>query len=151
VVIADADPHARFVVVYTCTVCETRAAKSVSRQAYAEGVVLLRCDGCQKLHLFADRLGWFDDNSVDVETILAAKGVAVSRSSLNLAPEQLEQLQQLQRNMQAQQDERKAKLASKQDTIDPDTIKDEPSKITAESTAAAEASQTPPTSAPRND
>ncbi len=109
---SSADPHARFVVVYTCMVCETRAAKSVSRQAYDYGVVLLRCDGCEKLHLFADRLGWFDDNSTDVESILAAKGVTVGRSSLDMAPQQLEQLQQLQKQMQAQADERRAKQAA---------------------------------------
>jgi len=80
-------------------------------------VVLLRCDGCEKLHLFADRLGWFDDDSVDVESILARKGVTVSRSSLDLKPEQLEQLQQLQRSMQAQQAQRRAEL--EQQSTDP--------------------------------
>lgn len=93
------DPHARFIVLYTCKVCETRSAKSVSRQAYSSGVVLLRCDGCQKHHLFADHLGWFEDEGTDIESILAAKGVTVGRSSLNLKPEELQQLETLQKQM----------------------------------------------------
>jgi len=106
------DPHARFVVLYTCKVCETRAAKSVSRQAYTAGVVLLRCDGCQKLHLFADHLGWFDDERVDIESIMAEKGLKVGRTSLELGKEQLEQLELLQRNMQAQAEANKARAAA---------------------------------------
>lgn len=58
-------------------VCETRSAKTISKQAYAEGVVLVRCPGCQNLHLVADRLGWFEDESTDVESLLERKGEQV--------------------------------------------------------------------------
>lgn len=116
---ASDDPQARFVVLYTCKVCETRAAKSVSRQAYTAGVVLLRCDGCQKLHLFADHLGWFDDERVDIESIMAEKGLKVGRTSLQLGKEQLEQLELLQRNMQAQAEANKARAAAAKEAHQP--------------------------------
>lgn len=58
-------------------VCETRSAKTISKHAYYKGVVLVRCPKCEKLHLIADRLGWFEDESTDVESILAQKGEAV--------------------------------------------------------------------------
>lgn len=31
------------------------------KNAYHKGVVLIKCDNCNKVHLVADNLGWFDD------------------------------------------------------------------------------------------
>ena len=63
---------------YTCSVCETKQARTFPQDAYTKGVVLLRCEGCDKLHLIADNLGWFRDESVNIEQIMAEKGETVN-------------------------------------------------------------------------
>lgn len=30
---------------------------------------MLRCAGCQNIHLVADNLGWFEDDPVNIETM----------------------------------------------------------------------------------
>ncbi len=62
---------------YTCGVCENKAARSFSKKAYHEGVVLIRCESCDSLHLIADNLGWFEDNPVNVEDLMKRKGESV--------------------------------------------------------------------------
>ena len=62
---------------FTCTKCETKQAKTFSKESYEQGVVLLRCDGCENLHLIADNLGWFRDSKVNIEQIMAEKGEQV--------------------------------------------------------------------------
>ncbi|CAM9967322.1 unnamed protein product [Scytosiphon promiscuus] len=51
----------KMTIVFTCTVCETRTAKSFAKLSYEKGVVIARCPGCHNLHLIADRLGWFEE------------------------------------------------------------------------------------------
>lgn len=64
----------RYAIVYTCKVCETRSSKQISKQAYHHGVVMLRCPGCQGLHLIADHIGMFEDKGWDIQKFLAAQG-----------------------------------------------------------------------------
>lgn len=66
-------------VVFTCTECETRAAKRFTRLAYETGVVIIQCPGCQNRHLIADNLGWFREAGTNVEALLAEKGEQVAR------------------------------------------------------------------------
>jgi mitochondrial protein import protein ZIM17 len=61
-------------IVFTCTKCDTRSAKTFSRHSYEKGIVLIRCPGCKKPHLIADHLGWFGDN-FKIEDLAAEIGV----------------------------------------------------------------------------
>ncbi|KAL5709959.1 hypothetical protein ACHQM5_020580 [Ranunculus cassubicifolius] len=78
-------------IVFTCKVCETRSVKTACRSSYDKGVVVVRCGGCDNLHLIADRLGWFGEPG-SVEELLAARGEGFktgSADSLNLTLEDL--------------------------------------------------------------
>lgn len=63
---------------FTCGQCEKRDTKTFSKHSYERGVVLIKCGGCKAHHLIADNLGWFDDEAVNIETIMAEKGETVT-------------------------------------------------------------------------
>lgn len=68
---------------YTCNICENRSNKMISKQAYNEGVVLVRCEGCENLHLIADNLGWFRDEKVNIEDLMKERGETVTKIGEN--------------------------------------------------------------------
>ena len=40
---------------------------------------MIRCEGCDSLHLIADNLGWFSDEKSNIETIMKEKGSEVRK------------------------------------------------------------------------
>ena len=71
----------KMIIAYTCNVCETRSARTISKNAYEHGTVLLKCPGCGSLHLIADRLGTFEEGDWDIVQHLKDRGddIAVVR------------------------------------------------------------------------
>lgn len=47
----------KYVILYTCKVCDHRSGQKISKQGYHHGTVLVRCSSCSNLHLIADHLG----------------------------------------------------------------------------------------------
>ena len=69
---------------FTCEVCETKSVRSISKQSYHQGVVLVRCEGCDKIHLMADNLGWFEDKPVNVEELMRRKNKPMLKVTNNV-------------------------------------------------------------------
>jgi len=61
---------------FTCTVCQGRVCKTFSKHSYEKGVVLIRCSGCQNLHLIADNLGFTGYAEKNIEDVANARGEA---------------------------------------------------------------------------
>lgn len=72
----------RLLLGFTCKICNERTHRTISRQAYSKGVVLVQCPGCQNRHLIADNLGWFEpkgreDSTINIEEMLKRRGEQV--------------------------------------------------------------------------
>lgn len=62
-----------YVMAFTCGKCNTRAARRFSKKAYHDGLVIIRCPGCQVLHLVADNIGWMDTHKYNIEMEMKGK------------------------------------------------------------------------------
>lgn len=75
----------KMAMVFTCNVCETRQMKQFSKLAYENGIVILKCSGCDKRHLIADNLGWYKDwlgkGNSNIEELLGDRGEETRRVS----------------------------------------------------------------------
>lgn len=89
--LTDTEIQGRFQIIFTCKVCDTKNAKEFSKQAYYHGVVIVRCSGCQNLHLISDNLKWFGEDKRNIETILAEKGELVLKENndIEITPKEL--------------------------------------------------------------
>lgn len=65
--------------VYTCKVCQTRNSNMISKLSYKQGVIIVKCAGCDNNHLIADNLGWFKDQKTNIEDLMKEKGEDVRR------------------------------------------------------------------------
>lgn len=72
-----------YVIMFTCEVCQGKSVKSFSKNSYHKGVVLIRCEGCDKIHLIADNLGWFEDKPVNIEDIMKRKNKSMIKITDN--------------------------------------------------------------------
>ena len=72
-----------YLFVYTCKVCGNRSERKISKRAYHHGVVLVKCTGCDKNHLVADNLKWFDDEPISIVDIMRAQGEDVLTGVVN--------------------------------------------------------------------
>lgn len=65
--------------------------KTFCKESYEKGVVVVRCGGCNNLHLIADNLGWFGEPG-NVEQLLASRGEEVKKDSVDSLSLTLEDL-----------------------------------------------------------
>lgn len=83
----------RYIMMFTCEVCNHKMTKTFTKKSYHTGVVIIVCDNCDSKHLIADNLGWFRDKPVNVEDLAKEKGGQAVRVQNNLKLQQL--LQQM--------------------------------------------------------
>ncbi|KAM9994256.1 hypothetical protein ACTFIZ_005549 [Dictyostelium cf. discoideum] len=78
----------KYYIEFTCTYVDPKlktecgfvSKKTFSKHSYHKGVVLIRCEGCKKIHTIADNLGWTGyENAKNIEEIMAEKGETVRR------------------------------------------------------------------------
>ncbi|KAA0183781.1 DNL-type zinc finger protein [Fasciolopsis buskii] len=64
------DVMGKMYIEFTCKKCGHRSKKYFSKHAYLHGIVIIRCDGCQNLHLIADNLGWIKEGQWRLEDVV---------------------------------------------------------------------------------
>lgn len=74
----------KYIIVLTCSICETRTARKISKKAYHNGVVICRCEKCKNLHLLADRMGVFEDSSWDAQSHEKRMSTILDRQNINV-------------------------------------------------------------------
>ena len=74
----------KYIIVLTCSICETRTARKISKKAYHNGVVICRCEKCKNLHLLADRMGVFEDLSWDAQSHEKRMSTILDRQNINV-------------------------------------------------------------------
>lgn len=87
-----------YLFVYTCKVCGSRSERKISKRAYHHGVVLVKCPGCDKNHLVADNLKWFEDAPVNIEKIMEREGQSVFTGTVEKALEEVLEIDGLTRD-----------------------------------------------------
>ncbi|TPP60011.1 DNL-type zinc finger protein [Fasciola gigantica] len=67
---SQADVSGKMYIEFTCKKCNHRSKKYFSKKAYLHGIVIIRCDGCENLHLIADNVGWIKDDRWRLEDVV---------------------------------------------------------------------------------
>ncbi len=73
----------KYLIMYTCKVCNNKSARTFSKDAYQKGVVIIRCEHCKNYHLIADNLHWFSENKINIEDIIKEQGEIVNKVMTN--------------------------------------------------------------------
>ena len=75
----------KFLMMYTCKICNGRNANMVSKVAYQNGIVIAKCKTCASKHLIADnqkKLDFPTHFGAKIEEYLISKGERVQKLSL---------------------------------------------------------------------
>ncbi|KAF2072837.1 hypothetical protein CYY_005848 [Polysphondylium violaceum] len=87
----------KYYIEFTCTYVDPKSKeecgfvskKTFSKHSYHKGVVLIRCDGCEKIHLIADHLGFTGyEGGKTIEDFMAEKGIPIQRYRLDQKEDQ---------------------------------------------------------------